>query len=189
MSESLTRDVNGTTVPTSGKYEIDPAHSSARFQVRHMGLSKVRGGFDSFSGAIIIDEDPTKSSVDVSLDAASFSTGNEDRDNHIKSPDFLDVENHPALTFRSTSVAQDGDAWNVEGELTAVGVTRPVTLHVEFDDAANDPWGNNRVGFEGTTEINRDDLGVNWNQPLETGGLLIGKTLKISIDVEAVAAG
>ncbi len=187
MSTTLTRNTAGTTVPAAGRYEIDPAHSSASFQVRHLGLSKVRGGFEAFTGTIEIADDVTQSAVEVSLDASSFSTGADDRDNHVKSADFLDVDNHPALTFRSTGVRQDGDDWKVDGELTVKDVTRPVTLDVEFEGAGDDPWGNGRIAFSAATEINRDDWGISWNQTLETGGVLVGKTVKITIDVQAVA--
>ncbi len=185
---TLTRTAAGTTVPAVGSYGIDPTHSSATFQVRHLGLSKVRGGFESFSGTVTVAEDPAQSSVEVSLDAASFTTGNEDRDGHVTGDDFLDVENHPTLLFRSTGVQADGDDWKVDGELTIKGVARPVTLDVEFEGAGDDPWGNGRIAFTAETEIDRDDWGINWNQTLETGGVLVGKKVKISIDVQAVAS-
>ncbi|MDZ7675662.1 MAG: YceI family protein [Acidimicrobiales bacterium] len=187
MTDTLTRTAAGTTVPEAGRYTIDPSHSSADFQVRHLGLSKVRGGFESFSGTVVVDDDPAQSSVEVSLDAASFTTGNEDRDGHVKSADFLAVEQYPALTYRSTGVRQDGDDWKVDGELTVRGVSRPVTLDVEFEGAGEDPWGNGRIAFSAETEIDRDEWGINWNQTLETGGVLVGKTVKIEIDVQAVA--
>ncbi len=186
-TDTLTRTAAGTTVPAPGSYTIDESHSSASFQVRHLGLSKVRGGFESFSGTVEIADDPAQSSVEVSLDAASFSTGNSDRDAHVKSPDFLDVEAYPTLTYRSTGVRQDGDTWKVDGELTVRDVTRPVTLDVEFEGAGQDPWGSARIAFSASTEIDRDEFGITWNQALETGGVLVGKTVKITIDVQAVA--
>lgn len=186
MTDTLTRTAAGTTVPNAGTYEIDPTHSSVGFQVRHLGLSKVRGSFETFSGTVSIDEDPARSTVEVSLDATSFSTGVEDRDNHIKSADFLDVENYPALTFRTTGVRKDGDDWKVDGELTVKDTARPVTLDVEFEGAGEDPWGNARIAFSAETEINREDWGINWNQALETGGVLVGKKVKVTIDVQAV---
>ncbi len=187
MSDTLTRTAADTTIPAAGTYGIDPTHSNASFQVRHMGLSKVKGGFESFSGTVTIADDPAQSSVEVSLDAASFTTGNDDRDGHVKSADFLDVETYPALTYRSTGVRRDGDDWKVDGELTIKDVTRPVTLDVEFDGAGQDPWGNGRIAFNAETEIDRDEFGITWNQALETGGVLVGKKVKISIDVQAVA--
>jgi polyisoprenoid-binding protein YceI len=189
MTDTLTRTTADTTVPVAGTYQLDPSHSSADFQVRHLGLSKVRGGFAIESGTVIIADDPTQSSVEVSLDAASFNTGAEDRDVHVKSGDFLDVEQFPKVTFRSTAVRQSGDDWKVDGELTIKDVTRPVTLDVEFEGANKDPWGNGRIAFAGETEIDREDFGITWNQSLETGGVLVGKNVKIMIDVQAVAQG
>ena len=187
MSDTLTRTAGGSTVPAAGTYAIDITHSSATFQVRHMGLSKVKGGFEAFDGSVVIAEDPAHSSVQVTLDAASFSTGNADRDGHVKSADFLDVEAFPHLTYRSTGVRSVGDGWVVDGELTIRDVTRPVSLDVEFEGAGNDPWGNAKIAFTGSTEIDREDFGITWNQALEAGGVLVSKTVKISIDVQAAA--
>lgn len=187
MTDTLTRTAADTTVPVAGTYELDPSHSSADFQVRHLGLSKVRGGFAIERGSVVIGDDPLESSVEVTLDAASFSTGAEDRDGHVKSADFLDVEQFPTLSFRSTGVRQDGDDWKVDGELTVKDVTRPVTLDVEFEGANTDPWGNGRIAFAAETEINREEFGITWNQTLETGGVLVGTKVKITIDVQAVA--
>ncbi len=189
MSETLTRTAADTTVPVAGTYQIDPTHSSVGFTVRHLGLSKVKGGFESFSGTVTIAEDPAQSTVEVSMDAASFTTGTEDRDNHVKSADFLDVETFPTLTYRSTGIRKDGDDWKVDGELTIRDVTKPVVLEVEFEGAGQDPWGNGRIAFTADAEIDRDEFGITWNQALETGGVLVGKTVKISIDVQAVAQG
>jgi len=189
MSDTMTRTAADTTVPVAGTYELDPSHSSADFQVRHLGLSKVRGGFAITSGTVEIAEDPTQSRVEAVLDAASFSTGAADRDAHVKSGDFLDVEQYPTVTFRSTGVRQDGDAWKVDGELTIRDVTRPVTLDVEFEGANKDPWGNSRIAFSASTEIDREDFGITWNQALETGGVLVGKQVKVTIDAQAVAQG
>ncbi len=189
MSSTLTRTAADVTVPTAGTYQLDPSHSSADFQVRHLGLSKVRGGFAIESGTVVIAEDPTQSTVEVTLDAASFNTGADDRDAHVKGADFLDVEQFPTLTFRSTGVRQSGGDWKVDGELTIKDVTRPVTLDVEFEGANTDPWGNGRIAFAGETEINREDFGITWNQALETGGVLVGKAVKIVVDVQAVAQG
>ena len=187
MSDTtLTRVADGTTVPAPGRYQLDPSHSSVDFQVRHLGLSKVRGGFGAFAGTVTISEDPTASEVVVEIDAASFTTGAEDRDAHVRSADFLDVEQYPQLTFRSVGVRQDGDDWVVDGELTIKDVTRPVSLDVEFEGAGQDPWGNGRIAFHATTEFDRDDFGITWNQALDTGGVLVGKLVKIVIDVQAV---
>lgn len=188
MSETMTRTTADTTVPVAGTYELDPSHSSADFQVRHLGLSKVRGGFAVESGTLVVAEDPTQSTVEVALDAASFDSGAADRHTHVKSADFLDVEQYPKLTFRSTAVRQSGDDWKVDGELTVRDVTRPVTLDVEFEGATKDPWGNTKIGFSAETEIDREDFGITWNQALETGGVLVGKNVKIMIDVQASPA-
>ncbi len=184
---ALTRTVASVEIPSVGTYTIDPTHSSVAFTVRHLGLSKVKGSFGSFSGQVDIAEDITASTTSVSLDVASFTTGNDDRDGHVKSADFLDAEVFPTATFETTSVRADGDDWLLDGTLTIKGVSKPVSLEVEFEGAGQDPWGNGRIAFSAEGEINRDDFGINWNQALETGGVLVGKTVKISIDVQAVA--
>lgn len=171
----------------AGTYTIDPSHSSVEFQIRHLGLSKVKGGFGSFAGDVTIGDDVTASAVSVTLDVDSFTTGNADRDGHVKSADFLDAATNPTITFTSTAVRPEGSDWKVDGELTISGTTRPVVLDVDFEGAAQDPWGNSRIAFSGATEIDRDEFGVAWNQALETGGLLLGKTVKISLEVQAVA--
>ncbi len=187
MSDTLTRTAADTTVPAAGTYDIDPSHSNVTFQVRHLGLSKVRGSFDDVAGEVTIAEDPAQSSVEVTMAADSFSTGNADRDGHVTSADFLDIEQYPSLRFRSTGVRRDGDSWKLDGDLTVKDVARPVTLDVDFEGAGKDPWGNGRIAFAATTEIDREDWGITWNQALETGGVLVGKTVKVAIDVQAVA--
>jgi polyisoprenoid-binding protein YceI len=182
------RTVDGQTVPAPGTYTLDPAHTMVEFVVRHLGLAKVRGRFSDVSGDVVIDEDITRSSVEVIIGAASIDTRDKDRDAHLRSPDFLDVEQSPQMTFRSTAVSGEGDEWTVTGDLTIRDVTRPVTLVVDFDGGAKDPWGGTRIGFSAHTEINREDFGLTWNQPLETGGWLVGKQVKIEISAEAVLA-
>lgn len=174
------------TLPQVGTWTIDAAHSEVEATVRHLMVAKVRGGFTSFSGTVTIPEDVSQSSIDVSIDAASISTGVEDRDGHLRSPDFLDVENHPTITFRSQSAQHvDGDKWQVPGELTIRGVTRPVTLDLEFlGTVDSDPWGNTRAAFEATTEIDRESFDITWNQALEAGGVMVGKTLRIDLAVQ-----
>lgn len=189
MTDTLTRTVADTTVPAAGSYALDPSHSSADFQVRHMGLSKVRGGFEVLSGTVVIAEDPAQSSVEATLDAKTFNTGAADRDGHVKSADFLDVENHPHVTYRSTSVRQDGGDWKVDGELTIRGISKPVTLDVQFEGAGTDPFGNDKIAFSAETEIDREEWGINWNQALEAGGVLVGKKVKITIDAQAAVQG
>jgi polyisoprenoid-binding protein YceI len=149
-------------------------------------ISKVRGGFNGFSGAIQIADVPEESSVEVSIDAASISTNDEQRDGHLRSADFFDAERYPALSFRSTGVeAVKGDHWKVTGDLTIRETTKPVVLDVTFDGAQTDPWGGARLGFSANTEIDREDWGLTWNQALETGGVLVGKKIKIELGVEA----
>ena len=185
MTET-TRTINGNSLPLPGTYSLDLSHSAVQFSVRHMMVSKVRGSFDSFSGSITIAEDPTASSVNVEVDLNSINTNDENRDGHLKSADFFNTETTPKMTFVSTSVEPKGSDWLVTGDLTIAGTTKPTTLKVEFEGATVDPWGNLRIGFSASGEINREDFGVSWNQALETGGVLVGKDVKISIDAEAV---
>ncbi|GAA0732170.1 YceI family protein [Dactylosporangium roseum] len=185
-----TREFNGLTIPTPGKFELDPAHTRVSFVARHMMVSKVRGGFTSASGSIVVAEDPLQSHVEVSIDAASIDTGVADRDGHLRSPDFLDVEKFPALTFRSTRVESvSGNEFTVVGDLTIRDVTREVVLDVEFEGHAKSPWGQEVIGFAATTEIDREAFGMTWNQALETGGVLVGKKVKIEIGAEGVRQG
>ena len=171
-------------------WNIDPAHSGAYFVVRHMVLSKVRGAFTRWNGAITVDEQrPENSAVEVRIDASSIDTRDPKRDAHLCSADFFDVERFPEVTFRSTSVATlDRDRLQVVGDLTIHGVTRPVTLEVDILGRGKDPWGGERAGFSAKTTINRSDFGLRWNQTLETGGLLVGEKVEIELDVEAVKA-
>jgi polyisoprenoid-binding protein YceI len=182
-----TREYNGLTIPTPGKFDLDPAHTRVSFVARHMMVSKVRGGFTSASGSIVIAEDPLESHVEVSIDAASIDTGVADRDGHLRSPDFLNVEQWPALTFKSTRVTGvSGNEFKLVGELTIRDVTREVQLDVEFEGHAKSPWGQEVIGFSATTEIDREEFGITWNQALETGGVLVGKKVKIEIGAEGV---
>jgi len=183
---ALTRNIAGREVPSTGSWEIDPSHSSAEFKVRHLVAAKVRGRFGKLQGTINIAEVPEESSTEVVIDAASIDTRDEQRDAHLRSPDFLDVEKYPSLTFRSTKVMPAGtNRWVLEGELTIKDTTRPVTLDVEFNGAIRDMQGVERVGFSATTEIDRYDFGLTWNQALETGGWLVGRQIQIEIEVEA----
>lgn len=182
-----TRTVDGVEVPTPGTYVLDPTHSGVHFSVRHLMVSKTKGRFADFDATVTIGEDPLDSSVEVEIRAASVDTREESRDGHLRSPDFLDVEQHPVITYRSTKVTPDGTGrWNVDGELTVRGVTVPVPLSATFEGGAVDPWGNARIGFEAHTELDREAFGLTWNQALETGGVLVGKAVKIDIEAEAV---
>jgi polyisoprenoid-binding protein YceI len=186
QTSEAARVVDGRSVPAAGKWSVDPSHSTVEFVVRHLMVSKVRGRFSDYEVDLEIGERPEDSSVNVSIKAASISTGDEGRDGHLVSPDFLDVEQFPELTFRSTKVEADGDEWKVTGDLSIHGVTKPVVLEVEFNGVNEDPWGNTRAGFSAETEIDREEFGLTWNQPLAGGGVLVGKKVKIELDIEAV---
>lgn len=170
-------------------YQIDPAHSSAQFTVRHMMITNVRGGFRKVTGTIGYDpENPAGSTVDATIDANTISTLDDQRDTHLKSGDFLDVEKYPAITFRSKKVMSTGDGEaKVTGDLTIHGVTREVVLNVEGPTPEGaDPWGNKRIGLSATTRIKRSDFGLTWNAALEAGGVLVGDDLKVEIEVSAI---
>jgi len=174
------------TLPATGTWTIDASHSEVGFTVRHLGISKTRGRFGAFAGDIVVAERPEDSRVTVTIDPASVDTKDAGRDEHLRSADFFDVAQHPEWTFVTTSVAPNGDRWSVTGELTLAGVTRTVVLDTEVTGLVTDPWGNDRVGFVASTEVNREDFGLTWNAALETGGFLVGKTVKIDLEVEAV---
>ena len=175
-------------IPVPGVYEIDGAHTSVEFVGRHLMITKVRGRFSDVRGQITIDEEPTKSHVEVEIGVASVSTGNDDRDAHLRSGDFFDVERYPAITFSSTGVKPLRDnTWELTGDLTVHGTTKPVILEVDFDGGGPSPMGDERIGFSAATEVNREDFGLTWNVALETGGLLVGKTARIELAVQAIA--
>ncbi len=169
-------------------FKFDPQHSSINFTARHLMVAKVHGNFPAWSGTISFDpENPAGSSTEVSIDAASIDTKEGDRDKHLRSPDFLDVENHPHIKFKSTKVEKKGDGeYVLSGDLTIRGTTKPVKLNVEYLGRVKDPWGGERMGFSATTSINRKDWGLNWNVALEAGGLLVSEKVDISIEVEAI---
>jgi polyisoprenoid-binding protein YceI len=170
----------------AGTWDIDTAHTNLGFSARHAMVAKVRGGFADYSGTFIIDGDNlANSKAEITIQAASIATGNADRDGHLKSPDFLDVENFPTVTFVSTAVAAKGDDDVViTGDLTIHGVTKSVDVVYSFLGISQDPWGNSKVGFEGSTKISRKDFGLVWNAALETGGVLVGDDIKLNLDVE-----
>lgn len=173
---------------TAGTWTIDPSHTNVGFTVRHLMVSKVRGSFSAVEGAIVIADDPARSSVEAVVQMDSIDTRDEQRDGHLRSNDFFDIANHPTMTFRSTGIRADGDDYVLVGELTIKGVTKTVEFEVEFGGVSQDPWGGTRVGFEAEAEINRKDFGMEWNAALETGGVLVGEKVKITLDVEAVKA-
>ncbi len=170
------------------KYQFDSAHTSAHFSVRHMMISSVRGEFSKVSGTIVYDpENPANSSIDAEIDAASINTREPQRDAHLKSPDFLDVAKFPVIVFRAKEISGNGAEWKVKGDLTIHGVTRQVALDVDGPTPeTKDPWGNVRIGASATTKIDRKDFGLIWNSALESGGVLVGDEVKISIDMEAI---
>lgn len=186
MTAAMTRTVAGETLPAAGIWTLDPSHSSVAFSVRHLGLSKVRGRFSSFTGDVVIAEDPTQSSVEVRIDVASIDTRDEKRDEHLRTNDFFDAPEFPTMTFTSTSVSGAGSDWQVSGDLTIRGTTRQVVLDATFEGTAGDPWGGSRAAFAATTEVDREQFGMTWNAALETGGVLVGKKVKIEIEVELV---
>lgn len=170
------------------EWKIDPAHSHVQFSVRHMMISTVRGEFEEFDGQIEFDEDnPEISILDIRIDASSINTREEDRDNHLRSPDFLNADEYPYLVFKSKRVEQTGEnEGRVVGDLTIRDVTNEVVLDVTYQGTAKSPWGSTSAGFSAKTEINRKDWGLTWNQALETGGVLVGDKIKIDIEVELV---
>jgi polyisoprenoid-binding protein YceI len=170
-----------------GEYALDPTHTRLGFSTRHAMVTTVRGAFTDFSGEAVVDtENPAASKVTVTIKAASTDTGVADRDGHLRSPDFFDVETYPEITFSSTDVARDGDDWTVTGDLTIKDVTRSVTIPLEFQGAAKDPFGNDRIGFEGELVISRKDWGVTWNVALETGGVLVSDKVTLEFEISAI---
>jgi len=176
------------SIPAPGTYTIDPSHSEIGFTVRHAGIAKVRGQFTEFSGEIVVAEDFPQSRVAVEIQSASVDTRDANRDNHLRSADFWDAENKPTWTFVSTGVEGTGEEFTVSGDLTINGVTKPATLAVEYNGAATDPFGNQRVGFSATTEVSRKEFGLTWNAALETGGVLVGDKIRIAMEVSAIVA-
>jgi polyisoprenoid-binding protein YceI len=170
-----------------GTWEIDPIHSTVGFSVRHMMVSKVRGYFREFTGEIVTAEDPGQSRVEATIVLASIDTRQEQRDAHIRSADFFDVETNPTMTFRSTGVrTEDGADWLLDGELTIKGNTRPVTLELELNGFGPDAYGGTRAGFSARTEINRNDFGVDIKMPMDGGGVVVGDKISVELEIEAV---
>lgn len=173
-----------------GTWTLDPVHSQVEFGVRHMMISTVKGTFTDLRGTLHLDEENAESSsVEVEIAAASIDTRNDDRDQHLRSADFLDAESHPTLRFASTGVEKAGTGLRIAGDLTIRGTTRPVTLEAEELGRGTDPWGNPRVAFRAETRISRKDFGLTWNQALETGGVLVGDEVSIELEVQAIPAG
>ena len=191
MSDTVTNNTrvwNGLTIPTAGSYDLDPMHKLVGFVARHMMVAKVRGHFDEASATITVGENPLESSVTATIKTASITTGAADRDNHLRSPDFLKTEEFPTIEFQSIGGVSEvnGNEFVLPGELTIRGVTRKVDLKVEFEGAGRNPYGMDIFGFSASTEIDREEFGLTWNVNLETGGVLVGKKVRIEIEGEAV---
>ncbi|MEY2448623.1 MAG: hypothetical protein QOH79_2099 [Acidimicrobiaceae bacterium] len=184
----MTVTTNEKTIPgyTAGTWTIDPVHSEVGFTVRHMMVSKVRGKFGTFGGDIVTGENPLESSVTAEIDLSSIDTGNPDRDNHIRSADFFEVDAHKVMTYRSTGIRVEGDDYILDGELSLKGVTKQVPLRLELGGFGPDPYGGTRAGFTASGEIKRSDFGVDFNAVLETGGVVVGDKVSLQLEIEAV---
>ncbi|MER6784531.1 YceI family protein [Streptomyces sp. NPDC000658] len=180
--------VNPELAALTGDYAIDPAHSTIGFTARHAMVTNVKGKFTDFTGALHLDGvDPSRSTASIDVTMDSIDTGSADRDGHLKSADFFKTDEFPTMTFRSTSAeALGGDDYRISGELSILGVTKPLTIDLEFNGSAKDPFGNERVGFEGKAEILRSDWGLTWNAALETGGVLVSDKIKLNFDISAI---
>jgi len=168
----------------AGTWELDAAHSEVTFSVRHMMISKVRGTFGVKSATFVAPENPLETSVTATVDVTSVDTKDEGRDNHLRSADFFDVETYPTMEFRSTGARVEGGDFLVDGDLTIRGITKPVTFELEFGGFGTDPWGNYKAGATAKTVVNREDFGLTWNAALETGGVLVGKDVTITLDLQ-----
>lgn len=176
MTETATRpDIK------TGVWTLEKDHTTISFVAKHLMVTRVRGEFEAYDASVDIADDLTASRIEVSIDAASINTGAEDRDNHLRSADFLDVENYPKLTFVSTEINPDGDGWSITGDLTIRDVTRPITLDAIYEGTVTDPWGNTRVGFSAGAVLVREDWGLTWNAPLEGGGWLVSRDVTLEI--------
>jgi polyisoprenoid-binding protein YceI len=175
------------TAAVATSWKIDPSHSHAEFAVRHLMISTVKGRFAEVTGTLTGDEsDPDGASIELTIPIAGIDTRETQRDAHLRSADFFDADNHPAIRFTSSTIVKAGDQFTVTGDLTIRGITRPVTLQVVPGGRARDPWGNERLGFSATTRLNRKDFGLVWNQALETGGVLVGDEVKVTVELELI---
>jgi polyisoprenoid-binding protein YceI len=186
ISSPPTRTFDGVDLPAPGVWAIDPGHAEVAFIGRHFLLTKVRGRFTGVTGAVVVDDDPTRSSVEVEIDVASLQSGDQARDDHLRSEDLFHVAVHPTAHFQSRAVDWVGRRGTVTGDLTIKGVTRPVNLAVEYLGHATDPWSNDRAVFSAHTTIDREDFGLTWNMALEAGGLLVSNEIRIEIEIETI---
>ncbi|NIH81641.1 YceI family protein [Amycolatopsis viridis] len=191
MTESVipTRVLEGVELPAAGTWRIDPGHAEVAFIGRHFMLTKVRGRFTAVDGAVEVAENPADSRVSVTIEMASVNSGDQARDDHLRSADFFDVESNPVATFVSTGVRWEGNGGSMTGDLTIKGVTKPVTLTVDYLGYAQDPWDNHRAVFSARGRINREDWGLTWNMPLAKGGLLVSREIDLELEVELIHAG
>jgi polyisoprenoid-binding protein YceI len=183
---TATRSLDGVELPATGAWEIDPSHTEVAFVGRHFMLTKVRGRFTGVSGAIVLADDLTESRLEVDIDMRSVTSGDQTRDDHLRSADFFDVENHPTARFSSTRVDWSGASGSVTGNLTVKDVTKPLTLQVQYVGHVRDPWGSDRAVFSAGATLNREDWGLTWNMLLDNGGLVVSKEIRLEIEVEAV---
>jgi polyisoprenoid-binding protein YceI len=181
---AATRTLAGIELPAPGTWTIDPGHAEVAFIGRHFMLTKVRGRFTGVRGQLTVAQDPDRSSVEVTIDMASVSSGDQARDDHLRSADFFDVEQHPTATYRSTQVQWAGRHGTVQGELTIRGVTRPVTLQVQYLGHVRDPWGGDRAVFSAAGALDREDWGLTWNMALEAGGVVVSRDIRLELEVE-----
>jgi polyisoprenoid-binding protein YceI len=184
----VTTDTTTRPAIEAGTWILDKAHTKIGFTAKHLMVSKVRGHFEDYDAKVEIADDLTESNVEVSLETASITSGTADRDNHLRSGDFLDVDSHPQLRFVSSEINGDGSDWKVTGDLTIRDVTRPITLDVTYEGSATDPWGNEHLGFTASARMNREDWGLTWNAALEGGGWLVSKDVVLEIEGELIRA-
>jgi polyisoprenoid-binding protein YceI len=184
MSDTISQNTPTGYVP--GTWDIDPVHTDISFTVRHMMVSKLRGHFETFEGTVTTGADPLQSAVEVSIQLGSINTNNADRDNHVRGDDFFGVEKFPTMTYRSTGVRASGDGYEVDGELTLRGVTKPVSLEIEVNGFGPDPFGGTRAGFSATGEISRKEFDVKFDAPMEGGGVVVGDKIQIAIEAELI---
>jgi polyisoprenoid-binding protein YceI len=190
VSTQMVRIVDGRLVPVPGVWELDAGHTQVGFEGRHLKVTRVRGRFTKFSGRLIVAEIPEESTAELDIDAASIDSGFKDRDEHLKSADWFDVERYPAISFRSGHISHvSGNRWKATGELTIKQISRPVDVDVEFAGAVSDPWGYPKIGAVVRAEVDREAWGLVWNLPLDAGGFVVSKTIQLTVDVEAVLKG
>ena len=187
-ADTTTAAVNPDLAALTGDYTIDPAHTTIGFVARHAMVTNVKGSFNDVEGTLHLDgTDPSKSTASIDVKMDSIDTGSPDRDTHLKSADFFKIDEFPTMTFRSTEVeALGGDDYRITGDLSILGTTKPLAIDLEFNGAAKDPFGNERVGFEGKAEILRSEWGITWNATLETGGVLVSDKIKLNFDISAI---